>query len=434
MQIQYIPITFEPRDVWRQVNGQWQCSAGYLGTAVADCEVISIFSSVAQSVVCQVQVKLSGCELMATCRPPTLDLCIYDDPTFPQANFGRGPGGSCTVSCRPPCSPQEGAPFYETLICPASNLNAQLPLQGTLPMCSFDCDPVDRQGGYSKAWAVMGLQGDPMSCDVPQWHVRSANLCRSICAGYALDNETAAWVCAPGYAGSAVRTCALRFRSANSQECIPEAVFYGCFPLTPRDCRFNTSAAANLTPGSIGLIYCSVPFDGVPTTAQCPWDNNQPGQEPVFELPLCEPACPKAVGQPTPPGFLWVEADKEWQCLSGYRSPAQVNCTTNVACEWLLDYGGCEKLEPCTAVNMSSCVVDASDCDHLQGGETCTLSCIAPFYVGSNTTGVCPEGNIEPDRLPDFTLPDCQVTCPDPTTNPAGYEKVGLTPGLRLGH
>ena len=39
MQIQYIPITFEPRDVWRQVNGQWQCSAGYLGTAVADCEV-----------------------------------------------------------------------------------------------------------------------------------------------------------------------------------------------------------------------------------------------------------------------------------------------------------------------------------------------------------------------------------------------------------
>ena len=23
----------------------------------------------------------------------------------------------------------------------------------------------------------------------------------------------------------------------------------------------------------------------------------------------------------------------------------QVNCTTNIACEWMLDYGGCEQLE-----------------------------------------------------------------------------------------
>ncbi|CAE7239761.1 unnamed protein product [Symbiodinium pilosum] len=251
---------------YEKVNGQWQCATGYLGTAVADCLVDSIFSSTTRTVVCVARVELKGCDPMASCQPPTLDQCIYDvsdclnviggtncslrcrsppyegtpvnascpygnldplrvvdftppscelrcpvqevlpdgynysngsyvcldgvrykyrgqrvqgevwystrcaeamelvqfqdctqrrafeldvlrrpsnttggcffdvfpqaclaeDPTFPQANFGRGPGGSCTVSCRPPCSSPEG---QQTLICPASNLNAQLPLQ-----------------------------------------------------------------------------------------------------------------------------------------------------------------------------------------------------------------------------------------------------------------------------------------------------------------
>ena len=28
---------------------------------------------------------------------------------------------------------------------------------------------------------------------------------------------------------------------------------------------------------------------------------------------------------PTRTGFLWIEADKDWQCLPGYRSPAQAH-------------------------------------------------------------------------------------------------------------
>lgn len=644
----------DPIPGYEKVNGQWQCSAGYLGTAVADCEVVSIFSSETRSAVCEARVSLSGCELMSSCLPPTLDQCIYDvsdcigvlsgtncsircrsppyegtasnascpngnldplrvvdflppscnlrcpppaqedlpngynytdglyvcldgwfgtaaaecivgedctfgvsltgcgqsspcvglnesaaagscfydvtpqacsieDPTFPQANFGRGPGGSCTVSCRPPCSPQEGQPFYETLICPASNLNAQLPLQGTLPNCSFDCDPLDRQGGYSKdadgewtcaagfagevvplCWSgevcedqmmltgclpeqpciapvievtpcfydTSSCQGVPaggscfVRCSAPYYlgSVRPAYCpgnntdplgpaelnVRPVCnwnpaescpdpdtwpTGYAFDDQTGTWMCAPGYAGEAIRNCALRPRHSASSQCIPEAVLSGCSPLTPciepqlRDCKFNTTAAANLTPGSIGLIYCNVPYDGVPTQAQCPWDNNQPGQEPEFGLPVCEPACPKAVGQPTPTGFLWIEADKDWQCLPGYRSPAQVNCTTNIACEWMLDYGGCEKLEPCADLNISSCVVETSGCNNLQEGESCTLSCIPPFYVGSSTTAVCPMGNIDPEKLPDYTMPFCEVTCPDPSSPPAGYEKANASFG-----
>lgn len=71
------------------------------------------------------------------------------------------------MSCRAPCRPQAswqwdgngtsrsygnevGEAFSETLSCPSTNLDAQLPLQGTLPNCSFDCDPIDREGGYSK--------------------------------------------------------------------------------------------------------------------------------------------------------------------------------------------------------------------------------------------------------------------------------------------
>lgn len=648
-EVEPVPVGYE------KVNGQWQCSAGYLGTPVADCEVMSIFSSVTRSAVCEARVGLSGCELMSSCLPPTLDACIYDvsdcrgvlsgtncslkcrsppyegiasnascpngnldpmrvvdflppncslrcpppaaqeelpngynytdgvyvcldgwfgsanaecivsedctfgvsltgcgqsspclglnesaaagscyfdvspracsleDDTFPQANFGRGPGGTCTVSCRPPCSPQEGEPFFETLTCPASNLNAQLPLQGTLPNCSFDCDPLDRGGGYSKGatgdwtcaegfagevvplcWSgevcedqmmltgclpeqpcvapvitvtpcvfdTSSCQGVPaggscfVGCTSPYYlgSVRPAYCSgnntdplgpaelavRPVCnwnpaetcpdptswpTGYAFDLETGTWICAPGFAGEAMRNCALRPVSLNSQSCIPEAVLSGCFPLTPciepqtNDCKFNTTAAANLTPGSIGLIYCNVPYDGVPTQAQCPWDNNQPGQEPMYGWPVCEPACPKAVGQPTPPGFIWIEADKEWQCLPGYRAPAEVNCTTNIACEWMLDYGGCEQLERCADLNISSCVVDTNGCNGLDGGESCTVSCIAPFYVGSSTTASCPFGNIDPDRLPDLIMPNCEVTCPDPSTPPAGYEKANASFG-----
>eukprot|EP00435_Cladocopium_sp_Y103_P074933 s194_g52.t1 len=65
----------DPIPGYEKVNGQWQCSAGYLGTAVADCEVVSIFSSETRSAA---RVSLSGCELMSSCLPPTLDQCIYD--------------------------------------------------------------------------------------------------------------------------------------------------------------------------------------------------------------------------------------------------------------------------------------------------------------------------------------------------------------------
>ncbi|CAJ1448217.1 unnamed protein product [Effrenium voratum] len=633
-----------------KVDGQWQCASGYLGTASADCSVVSIFSSATRTSICEARVVLTGCEPMASCLPPTLSTCIYDtsdcngvlsgtncsircrsppyeglatngscpygnldpflvvdfvpptcelrcpppaqedlpdgynytggsyvcqdgwfgsanaecitnsedcsfgvaltgcgqsspcvglneshaagscffdvtpqacnieDPTFPQANFGRGPGGRCTVSCRPPCSPQEGMPYYESLICPASNLNAQLPLQGNLPNCSFDCDPLERQGGYSKGadgewtcaegfsgevvplcWAgevcedqmmltgclpqqpcvapvitdnfcfydVADCEGVPaggscfVRCKAPYYlgSIRPATCpgnntdplgaaelpVRPVCnwnpaescpdpatapAGYFFDDQTGTWNCAPGYAGTAVRRCALRPVNPNSKECTPEAQFSGCAALTPcvepqtNDCRFNTSLAANLTPGSVGLIYCQVPYDGVPTAAMCPWDNNAPGQEPVYDLPICETACPHAVGQTTPPGFVWDDVAKLWGCLPGYREPAEVNCTTNIACEWKLDFGGCELLESCADLNLSSCVVDTDDCVGLTGGESCTVRCKLPDFVGASTVAQCPEGNIVPEQVLELTMPDCQVTCSDPDPWPVGYRKT----------
>lgn len=46
-----------------------------------------------------------------------------------------------------------------------------------------------------------------------------------------------------------------------------------------------------------------------------------------------------------------------------YRSDThvQVNCTTNIACEWMLDYGGCEKLEPQHVWNFFSGRGDCQD-------------------------------------------------------------------------
>ncbi|CAE7460404.1 unnamed protein product [Symbiodinium microadriaticum] len=635
---------------YEKVNGEWRCAAGYLGSAIAECFVDSIFSSSTRAVVCVGRVELTGCDPMASCQPPTLDLCIYDvsdcidviggtncsircrsppyegtptnascpygnldpfrvvdfeppscelrcpvqevlpdgynysngsyvcldswfgsataecvaneedcsfgvvlsgcgqsspcvgvmsnttggcyfdvspqaclaeDPTFPQANFGRGPGGSCTVSCRPPCSAPEGE---QTLICPASNLNAQLPLQGILPTCSFDCDPTDRNGGYVKGadgeWlCAQGFAGEvvhlcmagevcadqltltgcapqqpclppiiddtpcifdvsecegvpaggscfvrcaapyylgsirPASCSINNTRVdgRAELSVRPVCtwnpaescpdppvspAGYTFDDQTGVWICAPGYVGTAIRQCALRLASPNSAQCIPEASFLGCLPLTPciepivRDCTYNTTAAANLTPGSTGLIYCNVPYDGVPGIAQCPIDNNQEGQEPPYVLPDCFHACPPTAGDPVPPGFSWQPEPKEWVCDNGYRSPAEVNCTTNIACEWKLDFGGCEKLEPCADLNMTSCVVDGDACVDMNYGDTCTLSCRAPFFVGVSTIASCPSDNIEMGRELQYTLPSCEVTCPDPDTPPAGYRKAGTEFGV----
>ena len=34
-----------------------------------------------------------------------------------------------------------------------------------------------------------------------------------------------------------------------------------------------------------------------------------------------------------------------WTCKLSAELKIQVNCTTNIACEWMLDYGGCEQLE-----------------------------------------------------------------------------------------
>eukprot|EP00931_Biecheleriopsis_adriatica_P067580 TRINITY_DN416_c0_g1_i1.p1 TRINITY_DN416_c0_g1~~TRINITY_DN416_c0_g1_i1.p1 ORF type:complete len:4227 (+),score=663.16 TRINITY_DN416_c0_g1_i1:71-12751(+) len=521
------PPPEEIPDGYNFSNGSYVCIAGWFGTPKAEC----LFNQED----CSYGVALSGCGQSSACVGLNLSsapgqcffdvwppACSLEDERFPVPNWGRGAGGSCTVSCRLPCQAREGEADITLTSCPATNINPRLPLQGLLPNCSFDCDPVDPGGGYVKGadgeWRCADLffgeavatcrSGDickdelylsgclPLQpCVLPEIREAPCTYQISSCAGisfgescevecrapfyrgeprpafcsinntdplgqpsipvlpecnwnpqescpdpprepdgYVQNLETGSWSCAPGYAGRAVRSCGLRPQNPRTfwrtKRCIPEAVLTGCARLAPciepqtLDCRFNTSMVESLWAGGQGLIYCNVPYDGEPTVAQCPWDNNAEGLEPLYEFPDCQPACPPVPGEAVPLGFLWTERTKTWSCQDGYRGPAEVNCTLSPDCEWKLDFGGCDKIYPCAALNLTDCQVDISNCTGvLEDGETCELRCQPPYFFGESTVASCPKDNIVEGKELEYMLPVCEVTCPDPDPPPTAYVK-----------
>eukprot|EP00927_Polykrikos_kofoidii_P072947 TRINITY_DN69022_c0_g1_i1.p1 TRINITY_DN69022_c0_g1~~TRINITY_DN69022_c0_g1_i1.p1 ORF type:complete len:968 (-),score=106.88 TRINITY_DN69022_c0_g1_i1:403-3306(-) len=70
-----------------------------------------------------------------------------------------------------------------------------------------------------------------------------------------------------------------------------------------------------------------------------------------------------------------------------------------------------------------TCLYQFSDCGSVQPGESCSITCKAP-YVGNASSGVCSSTNIDVGGLV-WTRPDCisGTTCPDPLEVPVGFEK-----------
>eukprot|EP00930_Biecheleria_cincta_P046795 TRINITY_DN32328_c0_g1_i1.p1 TRINITY_DN32328_c0_g1~~TRINITY_DN32328_c0_g1_i1.p1 ORF type:complete len:3725 (-),score=319.22 TRINITY_DN32328_c0_g1_i1:338-10279(-) len=515
-----VPTLQEMPDGYNYSNGLFVCLPGWFGTPEAECR-----SDTDQ---CTYGVALSGCGQSSPCvavnvsEPPgqcmfevSPSSCANTWPGDPSPNVGRGAGGSCTVGCRLPCTAPVGELGATSVSCPSTNINIRLPMQGFLPNCSFDCDPILPRGGYSKGadgeWeCAEGFAGTveiscrsgeicsdelnivgclPLQpCIAPEIQVLPCTYVTSSCDGvspnsscevacrtpfylgaarpaYCPHNNTdiqgqpivpmlphctwnvsmacpdpartpegyavegGRWRCAPGYAGRAVRSCGLRRVRPGSTSCMAEAVLTGCalleFCIEPQtlDCKYNTSLVQNLMASFGNFIYCGLPYDGSPSFAKCPADNNVPGREPKYEWPDCQPACPAAPGQPTPPGYIWDDASKTWGCSDGYIGPAKVNCTISQDCEWMLDYDGCEKLHPCADINISSCAVDASNCTGLDTGDMCELRCQSPYYHGISTMAKCPDGNTIADREIIYSLPICEARCPDPDPPPIGYRK-----------
>lgn len=516
-----VPTSQDMPDGYNYSNGSFECLAGWFGSPTAECK--------SDIETCAYGFALSGCGQSSPCvgvnisEPPGQCMfevsppsCAQTWPGDPAPNFGRGAGGSCTVGCRLPCTARVGELAVTSVSCPSTNINMRLPLQGFLPNCSFDCDPILPSGGYSKGadgeWkCAEGFAGTvelscrsgdicddelkivgclPLQpCIAPEIEVLPCTYVTSSCeginpnsscevacrapfylggarpahcphnntdiqgqtvvpmlpdcnwnesmacpdplrapAGYAFRDGS--WRCAPGYAGKAERSCGLRRVRSGSKNCMAEAVLTGCaileFCIEPQtlDCKYNTSQVQNLMASFGNFIYCGLPYDGTPSYAQCPADNNRPGLEPKYEWPDCRPACPAAPGQPTPPGYLWDDATKTWGCSDGYIGPAKVNCTISQDCEWMLDYDGCEKLEPCAELNVSSCELDISNCTGLDQGDTCEIRCQSPYFFGTSTLAKCPDGNTIVDREIIYTLPVCEVQCPDPDPPPIGYVKT----------
>merc|ERR1719387_2751837 len=84
---------------------------------------------------------------------------------------------------------------------------------------------------------------------------------------------------------------------------------------------------------------------------------------------------------------------------------------------------GCLPLSSCTAPSLDSCLYDATACEQLQPGGSCSIHCASP-YVGKPVTATCPSDNVDSGGL-QWQLPTCTVTnCLDPI--PVGYMKTAL--------
>lgn len=297
----------------RTDNGQgaaavYACQQAYTGYAQQTCIIAS--GCVATAV-------LTGCEQLVPCKGSSND-CRYD-----MYNCGSvQPGGSCVVTCNAPFSGESA-----TGTCMAGNTD------------------------------TAGLVWSPPAC------VSTLTVCTDLSASTALAQgyvmgTNGLWMCAPGYAGSAVKTCV-----GEAASCKVTAIMSGCSlavscePLALDGlsaCMVNASSCQLVPSGGSCLARCQfvVPHYPSPSSIMsCPAANTVAGMNITGTLPSC------GCGEPASltPGYTRTSTDVYgygvYECNAGWTGQAVKLCaraaTGGCNIEPLLT--GCGQPKPCQA-------------------------------------------------------------------------------------
>ncbi|CAJ1447440.1 unnamed protein product [Effrenium voratum] len=374
---------------YSKLGTDFKCVAGYTGFADRTCSV---------NPDCSYEVTLRGCDKLVGCKglpelpawPAPGNRCELD---ISDCQRQVPLGGSCEARC---LAPFTGA--KKNLRCPTRNTDPERTVDFSMPGCSLaDCpEPVPR--------------------------------------GYAKTAE--AWRCAPGFGGTVLSSCTTcgRLVLSGCSTAIP------CRRLEVEDsCRYNVSdCSESMGAGESCTISCGNAYKGEDTIGLCPADNIEPDGEMVAELPDCQLYCSDP--DPMPAGYdLFVDylGRREFRCAAGYIGRARSECLLLEGCSTELRLTGCIKLEPCTPLQLPhSERYDMAGCDRVMPGQSCRVSCAAP-WSGPQAFASCPENNVDasqPLLLPeDFYMdrfgvvynrlwpPLCSLRC---DSIPPGYEKV----------
>eukprot|EP00933_Yihiella_yeosuensis_P016822 TRINITY_DN14227_c1_g1_i2.p1 TRINITY_DN14227_c1_g1~~TRINITY_DN14227_c1_g1_i2.p1 ORF type:complete len:845 (+),score=91.09 TRINITY_DN14227_c1_g1_i2:162-2696(+) len=314
------------------------------------------------------------------------DKCLYD---ISGCN-AVPPGGVCKITCR---SPYVLVNQTTNGSCPAGNSIPARMLVWHKPQCG--CPEPKVQAGYIK-------------------------------------QHSGVWKCAEGYAGTPSIHCAPNPGCEGVRTWLE-----GCDSLVPctapnvDKCRYDVSACGSVPPGGQCVVRCKEPLLGGSTVATCPNSNTNPLQElDYFPLTCMLQTCPDP--DPWPPGYNKTP-DGKWTCADGYNGTAINRCV--LGDDWALNCGaeagleGCLPIVPCQPPKLygfERCSFDMGGCQSTDPGATCEVHCKTPF-TGKETIATCPFGNTNPQGLI-WERPKCILeSCAEPSTIPAGYNRVGTT-------
>eukprot|EP00930_Biecheleria_cincta_P015702 TRINITY_DN13001_c0_g1_i1.p1 TRINITY_DN13001_c0_g1~~TRINITY_DN13001_c0_g1_i1.p1 ORF type:complete len:3592 (-),score=360.49 TRINITY_DN13001_c0_g1_i1:116-10366(-) len=358
---------------------RWGCAPGYGGTAVESCPI--------SEVDCTSTTELEGCKPLVGCIKPSADLCRFDTSSCDSLN----PGEFCILRCQ--------TNYVGTStggVCAASNTNPDRLIDWQRPRCTMVCpDPTPMPAGYIRNPVTNALQ-----CDT-------------------------------GWFGSARSSCYdARINPSNRSEGCPiHTTLYGCFKLEPcavpdlDPCIYDYSLTSNLYGSQRAPLSCKRPYVGSSAEAYCPRNNLDATRIYQFFYPDCR--CPDPC--PVPAGYKKTAAGYDnFVCDEGYTGTAELRCSHQRQCQQIPMLLGCQKLLPCAPLNLSSirCDADASDCEDVPYGGSCTVRCRHP-YVGKEVTAICPATNVDPLTQPQLQGNlTCEIEkCKDSDVIPEGYVK-----------
>jgi len=213
-------------------------------------------------------------------------------------------------------------------------------------------------------------------------------------------------------------SCAVLFDFAGCTQMAP------CRPPYLDPCEF-VGDCSDVRSGKSCEIGCVEPYFGDPVLATCPDENEDIDQVLEWTPPVCvSTSCPDL--PELPEGY--VQTAKGFECAPGYAGVAQKVCRHSTApgadCTHLTSMAGCAKIIPCRLFETPNpCQYEVSECLKVAPGETCLLTCKAPF-TGPPTTGFCLPDNTKTEGLL-YLLPQCKIGMGwDPLPVPTGYMRT----------
>eukprot|EP00931_Biecheleriopsis_adriatica_P004133 TRINITY_DN105846_c0_g1_i1.p1 TRINITY_DN105846_c0_g1~~TRINITY_DN105846_c0_g1_i1.p1 ORF type:complete len:841 (+),score=145.06 TRINITY_DN105846_c0_g1_i1:52-2523(+) len=263
-----------PAGYMRMGDAGWQCAQSFTGFAVKECEA---------TLSCEARPVLTGCNQLVPCQAPESNDCRYN--LYGCASVQ--PGETCQIECQ--------VPFAGTT---------------TVAVCPFgNTDP-------------LGLVWSPPECEI--------DTCADPPPGLGYRKLDGLWECAPGYAGTVVKTCVWQ-----EAECRATPELSGCVAEKPcalpdlnqhQLCMYDTSECRGLLPGKMCSIKCQAPYLGPSSDFTCPVANTDPNQTIQGTWPEC--GCDEQI--PLPEGYNMtrneIDLTVTYACEAGYGGKAEKMC------------------------------------------------------------------------------------------------------------